>query len=109
MQKDEPFIYAEGSGATLSDIHGMSYLDMMSAGSRASSLGYGNEEIARAMYEQAVRAHYVGTTSALTGPMINLATKVASLAPGRLTKMMFVSGGSEAVEVALKLAKQYQQ
>lgn len=37
MQEDEPFIYAEGSGASLSDIHGNVYLDMMSAGSRASS------------------------------------------------------------------------
>jgi putrescine---pyruvate transaminase len=109
LHKDEPIIYAEGSGSTLSDIHGKLYLDMMSAGSRASSLGYGNEEIAQAMYEQARRAHYVGTTSALTAPMVNLATKVASLAPGRLSKMMFVSGGSEAVETALKLAKQYQQ
>ena len=109
LQRDEPVIYAEGSGSSLTDIYGKKYLDMMSAGSRASSLGYGNEEIARAMYEQAVRAHYVGTTSALTAPMVNLATKVASLAPGRLSKMMFVSGGSEAVETALKLAKQYQQ
>jgi putrescine aminotransferase len=104
-----PVIYAEGSGSSLTDIHGKQYLDVMSAGSRASSLGYGNEEIARAMYEQAVRAQYVGTTSALTAPMVNVATKVASLAPGRLSKMMFVSGGSEAVETALKLAKQYQQ
>jgi putrescine---pyruvate transaminase len=109
LQRDEPIIYVEGSGATISDIHGKRYLDMMGSGSRANSLGYGNEEIARAMYDQALRAHYVGTGSALTEPMVNLASKVASLAPGRLSKMMFVSGGSEAVETALKIAKQYQQ
>jgi putrescine---pyruvate transaminase len=109
LAQDGPTIFAEGSGATLSDVNGKVYLDMMGSVSRANSLGYGNEEVARAMYEQARRAHYVGTGSALSEPMVKLASKVASLAPGRLSKMMFVSGGSEAVEAALKVAKQYQQ
>jgi putrescine---pyruvate transaminase len=109
LAREGPTIFAEGSGAMLSDVNGKVYLDMMGSVSRANSLGYGNEEIARAMYEQARRAHYVGTTSALSEPMVKLAVKVASLAPGQLTKTMFVSGGSEAVETALKIAKQYQQ
>lgn len=109
VYRDGPTVFAEGSGAVLTDINGKTYLDMMGSHTRANSLGYGNDEIARAMYEQARRLHYVGTANYLSEPMVRLATKVASLAPGRLSKMVFVSGGSEAVETALKIAKQYQQ
>src|SRR5271163_4708607 len=107
--RDGPTVLVSGSGATVVDINGRSYLDMMGSHSRANSLGYGNDEVARAMYEQARRIHYVGTANYLSEPMVRLATKVASLAPGRLNKIVFVSGGSEAVEAALKIAKQYQQ
>ena len=91
------------------DIHGKTYLDMMGSSSRANSLGYANEEIARAMYEQAMRLHYIGSGRNVTEPMVKLATRIAELAPGRLSKVMFVSGGSEAVETAFKIAKQYHQ
>src|ERR1700681_715303 len=104
-----PTIYASGFRAELTDVNGKKYLDMMSTHTRAASLGYCNEEIARAMYEQARKLHYICTRALLTEATIQLATKLASLAPGRLNKCMFVSGGSEAVETALKLAKQYQQ
>ena len=53
--------------------------------------------------------HYAGTVDSASEPMIRLAAKIASLAPGRLNKVAFASGGSEAVETALKLAKQFQQ
>ncbi len=104
-----PVIYAQGSGAELVDAEGRTFLDMMSTHTRAASLGYGNEEIARAMYEQARTLHYIGTGALLAPPTVRLAAKLAELAPGSLNKCMFVSGGSEAVETALKLAKQYQQ
>lgn len=109
VHRDGPIIFTRGRGATLEDINGKSYLDMMGSHSRANSLGYGNDEVARAMYEQARQAHYVGSGIYLSEPLIRLASKVAALAPGRLSKVMFVSGGSEAVEAALKIAKQYQQ
>lgn len=109
VHRDGPIILTRGRGATLEDINGKSYLDMMGSHSRANSLGYGNDEVARAMYEQARQAHYVGSGIYLSEPLIRLAGKVAALAPGRLSKVMFVSGGSEAVEAALKIAKQYQQ
>lgn len=109
VHRDGPIILTRGRGATLEDINGKPYLDMMGAPSRANSLGYGNDEVARAMYEQARQAHYVGSGIYLSEPLIRLAGKVAALAPGRLSKVMFVSGGSEAVEAALKIAKQYQQ
>jgi putrescine aminotransferase len=109
VRRDGPVILREGSGAQITDVEGRVYLDMMSSHTRANSLGYGNEEIANAMHEQATRLHYIGTSNYLSEPTIRLAAKVASLAPGALSKCLFVSGGSEAVETALKLAKQYQQ
>lgn len=109
VHQDGPVIVEEGAGVHITDSSGKTYLDMMSSHTRANSLGYGNEEIPRAMYEQAKKLHYIGTANYTTEPTIRLADKVASLAPGRLSKVMFVSGGSEAVETALKLARQYQQ
>jgi adenosylmethionine-8-amino-7-oxononanoate aminotransferase len=100
-------VYTRGEGATLTDVHGRTYLDMMSSHTRANTLGYGNEEIARAVYDQLRGLHYVGTVGNLAEPTIRLAKKLAELTPGRLQKCLFVSGGSEAVEAAIKLAKQY--
>jgi len=100
-------IYAKGDGITLTDVDGRSYLDLMSAGTRANSLGYGNREIAQAVADQLATLHYVGTVTNLTEPAIRLAAKLAELTPGRLAKTLFVSGGSEAVEAAFKLARQY--
>jgi adenosylmethionine-8-amino-7-oxononanoate aminotransferase len=109
VHAEGPLVLAQGSGRHLTDVDGRQYLDMMGSHTRANSLGYGNQEVAQAMYEQAKRLHYVGTGNVLSEPMIRLAGKLASLAPGELSRCMFVSGGSEAVEAALKLAKQYQQ
>jgi putrescine---pyruvate transaminase len=109
VRRDGPILIKEGSGANVVDIHGDVYLDMMGSHSRANSLGYGNEEIARAMYDQAKRMHQVGSANYMSEPTARLATKIASLAPGSLSKLLFVTGGSEAVETALKIAKQYQQ
>jgi adenosylmethionine-8-amino-7-oxononanoate aminotransferase len=102
-----PNIYVKGEGVRLTDVNGNTYLDMMSSHTRANSLGYGNEEVARAIYDQLRTLHYIGTVNNLAGPTIALAKKIASLAPGRLSRIMFVSGGSEAVESAIKVAKQY--
>ena len=108
VHRDGPNIYVEGRGVELVDQSGRIYLDMMSSHTRANSLGYGNDEIARAVYEQLGRLHYVGTYDNFIEPAVSLAAKIASLAPGELSHVMYVSGGSEAVEAALKLAKQYQ-
>jgi adenosylmethionine-8-amino-7-oxononanoate aminotransferase len=104
-----PRIYARGEGMHLTDIHDVVRLDMMSSHTRANSLGYGNREIAQAVYDQMTTLHYVGTTSHFAEPTIRLAAKLAALAPGRLNRSCFTSGGSESVETALKLAKQYQK
>jgi len=108
VKESGPRVYVEGEGLRLTDLNGKTYVDMMSSHTRANALGYGNEEIAAAVYEQLRTLHYVGTVSNLAEPTIQLATKVASLMPAGLERILFVSGGSEAVESALKLAKQYQ-
>lgn len=105
----EAVVYVRGEGCELTDIHGRTYLDMMGSHTRANSLGYGNREIAAAVQAQLAMLHYVGTAAHLAPPTIELAATLARLAPGRLDRVMFVSGGSEAVECALKLARQYQQ
>lgn len=104
-----PTIPVSGSGARFTDQNGNQLLDMMSTPTRANSLGFGREEIAWAMYEQARKMHYCGTGLNLSEPTIQLASKLAELAPGELSRVCFVSGGSEASETAFKLARQYQQ
>lgn len=106
--RDGPKFAASGSGMTVFDQDGTPYLDMISGYTRANSLGYGNEEIARAIYEQARTLHYAGTVDVVTEPMVKLAQRISELAPEGLSRVFFSSGGSEAVEAALKIAKHYQ-
>lgn len=106
--RDGPKLMTSGSGMTLFDQDGKPYLDMISGFTRANSMGYGNEEIARATYEQARTLHYAGTVDMITEPMVKLAERIAELAPPGLSRVFFSSGGSEAVESALKLATHYQ-
>jgi putrescine aminotransferase len=107
IRRDGPIVYTRGEGVRLTGLDGREYLDMMSSHTRANSLGYGNAEIAAAVAEQLEQLHYVGTVNNLAPPTIELAAKIAELAPEGLTKVLFVTGGSEAVEAAIKLAKQY--
>lgn len=107
VHRNGPNIFVSGSGVELTDHLGRTYLDMMSSHTRANSLGYGVREIADSIHDQLTRLHYVGTVDNFVETAIRLAAKLAALAPGRLDHVMYVSGGSEAVETALKLAKQY--
>ena len=107
VRRDGPVVYTKGEGVRLTGLDGREYLDMMSSHTRANSLGYGNAEIAGAVARQLEQLHYVGTVNYLAPPTIQLAAKIAQLAPEGLTKVLFVTGGSEAVEAAIKLAKQY--
>src|SRR5215208_7836155 len=70
-----PNIYVKGEGVRLTDVHGNTYLDMMSSHTRANSLGYGNEEVARAVYDQLRTLHYVGTVNNVSEPSVRLAAK----------------------------------
>jgi adenosylmethionine-8-amino-7-oxononanoate aminotransferase len=107
LRKSGPWLLERGTGALLYDVDGREYLDALSGGVFAVLAGYGREEIARAMYEQALKLPYTspyGTTSAIT---VDLARKLAEITPGDLGASFFCNSGSEAVEAAIKLARAY--
>jgi hypothetical protein len=95
-----------GEGCWLVDRDGTRYLDAV-GGAFVASLGHGNAEIADAMAEQARRVAYVNGTAFTTDAAEQLAAELAATLPGDLDHLYFLSSGSEAVEAALKLARQY--
>lgn len=100
-------VFAEGRGSTLVDVHGREYLDGL-AGLFVVAAGHGRTEIGEAMAEQAGRIAYTASSNAANPANIALAEKISSLTPGDLDRVFFCSGGSEAVESAMKVAKQVQ-
>ena len=100
-------IFESGSGATLVDAAGKSYLDAM-AGLWNVNAGYGRAELAEAAADQMRRLAF---HSAYNGfghePGIRLAAKLAELVPGDLEVTFFASGGAEANDTAYKLARLY--
>ncbi len=100
-------VIVRGEGNYVFDEGGNRYLDLMAGNTRPNAVGYGREEIAKAMYDQAMKMHYFSPAFFITPPAAALAKKLASLYPGELTNTCFVCDGSEAVETAFKLAKQY--
>ena len=103
---DVPII-VRGDGCYLEDANGKRYLDAL-AGLFAVQIGYGfGEEIGDAAAAQMRELPFYTNWSYAHPRAIELAAEVASLAPGDLNRVFFVSGGSEAVETAWKLARQY--
>jgi adenosylmethionine-8-amino-7-oxononanoate aminotransferase len=97
----------ESGGPWLLD--GREYLDGLAGGVFAVLAGYGREEIARAMYEQAIRLSYTSPYGTASEVIVELARKLAELTPGDLDAAFFCNSGSEAVEAAMKLARQYHE
>jgi adenosylmethionine-8-amino-7-oxononanoate aminotransferase len=104
-----PTVIVRGEGSRVWDQDGNEYIDAL-AGLFAVNVGYGRREIAEAMMAQACAIPYVSPFSFPSIPMAQLAGKLAELAPtGPRSRSFFVTGGSEAVEAALKMAKSYQK
>jgi adenosylmethionine-8-amino-7-oxononanoate aminotransferase len=99
-------IIVRGEGCYVWDEHGNRYLDGLSA-LFCVNIGHGRGDIAQAGADQARELGFVTNWSYAHPRAIELAAKIASLAPGDLNRVFFTSGGSEAVESALKLARQY--
>jgi adenosylmethionine-8-amino-7-oxononanoate aminotransferase len=95
-----------GEGCWLIDESGKRYLDAV-GGAYVANLGHSNPEIAEALARQARQFGYLSGTAFTHGPIEELAAELATTLPGDLDKLYFLSSGSEAVEVALKLARQY--
>jgi adenosylmethionine-8-amino-7-oxononanoate aminotransferase len=102
---DVPTI-VKGSGQYVYDQHGKRYLDGLS-GLFVSQIGHGRAEVAEAGARQAAELAYFPLWSYAHPRAIELAERLADLAPGDLNRVFFTTSGSEAVESAWKLAKQY--
>jgi len=96
---------ARSEGIYLYDTAGNRYIDV-SGGALATSIGAGDRRVLDAMRRQAERFVYV-TPAMANEPRADLCERIARLAPGTLNTTYLVSGGSEAVETAIKLACQY--
>jgi adenosylmethionine-8-amino-7-oxononanoate aminotransferase len=99
-------IIVRGEGCYVYDEHGKRFLDGLSA-LFCVNIGHGRADIAQAGADQAKELGFFTNWSYAHPPAIELAGRVASLAPGDLNRVFFTSGGSEAVESALKLVRQY--
>lgn len=105
LRKTFPVV-SHGQGCYLWDTEGRRYLDAC-GGAMVVNIGHGVAEVADAMREQLGRVAFVHRGQFTNAPVQHLAALVADLAPGDLDALFPVSGGSEAVETAIKLAHKY--
>jgi adenosylmethionine-8-amino-7-oxononanoate aminotransferase len=98
---------ASGQGCIIRDAEGKTYIDA-SGGAAVSCLGHGHARVADAMKRQIDRIAYAHTSFFTNDPAEELASHLAARAPGGRWRVFFTSGGSEATEAALKLARQMQ-
>jgi adenosylmethionine-8-amino-7-oxononanoate aminotransferase len=99
-------ILARGEGCHLWDAHDRQLIDGLS-GLFTVQVGHGRTDLAEAARAQAETLEYFPIWSYAHPPAIELAARLAELAPGDLNRVFFTTGGSEAVESAWKLARQY--
>ncbi len=102
---DVPII-TRGEGCYVYDEHGNRYLDGLS-GLFTVQAGHGRRELSEAAREQAERLAYFPVWSFAHEPAITLAERLAHLAPGDLNRVFFTPTGGDAVETAIKFARQY--
>src|SRR5947208_11351468 len=95
-----------GEGVYLFDAAGKRYIDA-SGGAAVSCLGHQHPEVLGAMREQLDRLEYAHTSFFTTEAAESLADELVAHAPGDMSHVYLVSGGSEAIEAALKMARQY--
>jgi adenosylmethionine-8-amino-7-oxononanoate aminotransferase len=106
LDKRYPVI-VRGEGAWVSDAAGNRYLDAMSGGSMAATLGHGRADLVAAARKQAERLSFVHNER-LTNPwQEQLARELVEVAPEGMTRARFVTSGSDANEMAIQLARSY--
>jgi adenosylmethionine-8-amino-7-oxononanoate aminotransferase len=99
-------VAVSGSGIEIVDATGRRYLDA-SGGAAVSCLGHGHPDVLAALHRQLDSLAYAHTSFFTTDVAEKLADRLAADAPAGLTHVYLVSGGSEAIEAALKMARQY--
>jgi adenosylmethionine-8-amino-7-oxononanoate aminotransferase len=103
---DDPLILTEGSGVRVRDTSDRWFLDGLS-GTFCLSLGHGNERLVEAGSRQLARLAMAAPTLAVSDRSLELAQVLLGLLPARYTTLKWGSGGSEAIEAAIKMARQY--
>ena len=104
--KITPPIAIAGAGCHITDATGKQYFDG-SGGAAVSCLGHGDADIATAMKDQIDKLSFAHTSFFTSIPAEALADLLIANAPSGIDRVYFVSGGSEAIEASLKLARQY--
>jgi adenosylmethionine-8-amino-7-oxononanoate aminotransferase len=100
-------VVVKGDGVWLEDASGKRYLDAMSGGSMASTLGHGRKDIIAAARRQAEQLAYIHNERLTNPAQEQLARELVDVAPDGFTHARFVTGGAEANEMAIKLARSY--
>lgn len=103
---DSPRVMVRAQGVWQWDSDGRSYIDAVGA-LEAMVTGHGRPEINAAITDQLEAIAFTDTFRYTTVPQIRLAERLAQLAPGSLNRVHLTPGGSEAVDVAIKVARQY--
>ena len=98
-----PLVIEHAKGAYLYAADGRRYLDF-TCGIAVTNLGHGHPQVLRAAHEQLDRLVHISVV-AHNQPAIELAERIAAIAPGKLDKVFFANSGAEAVEGAIKLAR----
>ena len=96
-------VFDRADGCMIYDVHGNGYRDGI-AGLWVVNAGHGRQEIAEAMGKQAGRLAYASSMNFTTVPAVQLAEMIADRTPGDLNRVFFSTGGSDAVESAIKIA-----
>ncbi len=104
--KSTPPVAVRGDGVYVVDKNNKRYLDAC-GGAAVSCLGYNHPALIEAIHKQAAKLAYIHSSFFTSDVAEELAEKLAALAPTPLDHVIFLSGGSEGIETALKLARQY--
>lgn len=102
----DPLILVEGDGIYVTDHLGKRYMDGL-AGVFTNILGYGYQPVIDAINEQMQKLHFGMPMYSTNDKSLELAEMLSSVTPSEFNKMKFLSGGSEATEAAMKMARQY--
>src|SRR5436190_12522554 len=100
-------VVVRGEGVWIEDEAGRRYLDAMSGGSMAATLGHGRRDIIAAARAQAERLAFVHNERLTNPAQERLARELVDVAPEGFTRVKFVTGGSEANELAIQMARSY--
>ena len=104
--RSTPIVASRAQGAYIFDAQGKPYLDAC-GGAAVSCLGHAHPDVLAAMHRQIDQLAYAHTSFFTSDVVEQLAEHLTRTAPGELNYAYFVSGGSEAIETALKMARQY--